>query len=836
MVQVPVLLQFRSITVNYSTTAVTDNITVEGTNGCGNGVSKNLYVTVNPLPVDAGSITGNNTVCQGQTAVTYTIPAITYATGYTWTIPTGAMIVSGANSNSITVDFSNVAISGNVKVLGTNDCGNGISSTIPVTVNPLPGAAGNITGTATLCQESTGIGYHVAAIAHATSYTWTYTGSGITINNETTKDITIDFSDAATSGVLTVIGNNDCGVGTLSANYTITVNPLPTAGITVDANAEICKNSTIKPGVIFTGANGTAPYTFTYNIDGGADKTITTTPGNSSVTLSAPTNVSGTFTYNLLSVKDATSTHCSNPQPGSVAIIIDTLPVPVLTGPNTICPDQTLDYSTQTGNGIQNYVWTITNGTKISGGASTDNTVQVHWGNNSNPKSIYVNYTDGNGCSGNTSVSVISTSPEAPVITSADGAVCLNSSGSYSTQIGDPAYTDYIWEVSPGGEITSANGTNTVTVKWNTSGPQYVKVNFNSGTCSAPAPTSYPVIVNTLPTATVATNNASVCQNSSSSPVITFTGANGVAPYTFSYSINGTVQPDVISSGNSKTATVPTTTAGDYIYKLISVKGNNSCAQAQTDEVKVTVNTLPTASISGATVVCKNSPKPDITFTGTNGTAPYTFSYTLNGVAQANVVSSGATKTVAVPTNNAGEFIYVLTSVTDFNGCIQSITGQNATVNVNPLPTATISGPDSVCINGTANITISGANGTAPYTFTYRINGGGARTVSSTGSNSSVGVPVSTATPGTFTYDLISVRDASSSSCMQVQSGNAVVSVNPLPQATIAGTTQVCRNGASPSVTFTGSNGTAPYTFTYRVNGGSSSTVISTGNRENDIS
>ncbi|HEU4608937.1 MAG TPA: hypothetical protein VFS31_12565, partial [Chitinophagaceae bacterium] len=532
----------RSVVINFSKTANTGDITVAGTNDCGNGIAKSLYVTVNPLPLDAGNISGENTICQGQTGVTYTVPAITYATGYVWTVPAGASIVSGANTNSITVDFSNAAVSGNVTVKGNNSCGDGVSSSFPIMVNPLPGVAGNISGTATLCQGSTGIAYHIPAISNATSYTWTYTGTGITINNETSKDITIDFSNSATSGVLTVTGNNHCGVGTVSANYAITVNPLPTGTISVDGNAEVCKNSTIKPGVIFTGANGIAPYTFTYNINGGTNKTITTS-GNS-ITIFAPTNVSGVFTYNLISVKDAASTHCSNPQSGSATVTIDTLPEPVLIGPDQICPDQTLDYFTQSGNGIHNYTWTIANGSIVSGGTPTDNTVQVHWANNSSPKSIYVNYTDGNGCSGNTSVSVVSTSPTTPVITGPK-TVCLNSSEVvYETQGG---YTDYNWSIT-GGTITSGSTTNSIQVTWNTSGIQTISVNFNSGLCSAPAPTTYPVTVNTLPTASITSNNASVCQNGTS-PIITFTGANGIAPYAFSYTINGAVQPDVISSG-----------------------------------------------------------------------------------------------------------------------------------------------------------------------------------------------------------------------------------------------------------------------------------------------
>lgn len=45
------------------------------------------------------------------------------------------------------------------------------------------------------------------------------------------------------------------------------------------------------------------------------------------------------------------------------------------------------------------------------------------------------------------------------------------------------------------------------------------------------------------------------------------------------------------------------------------------------------------------------------------------------------------------------------------------------------------------------------------------------------------------------------------------------------PGAIVSGTTTVCQDGAQPLITFTGSGSTAPYTFTYNINGGSSQTV-----------
>ena len=94
---------------------------------------------VNFLPAAAGIITGTAIVCQGQTGVNYFVPLITDATGYVWTLPFGATITAGANTNSITVDFSSAASSGNITVYGTNACGNGIvSPDYALTVSPLP--------------------------------------------------------------------------------------------------------------------------------------------------------------------------------------------------------------------------------------------------------------------------------------------------------------------------------------------------------------------------------------------------------------------------------------------------------------------------------------------------------------------------------------------------------------------------------------------------------------------------------------------------------------------------------------------------------------------------
>src|SRR5206468_774874 len=132
----------------------------------------------------------------------------------------------------------------------------------------------------------------------------------------------------------------------------------------------------------------------------------------------------------------------------------------------------------------------------------------------------------------------------------------------------------------------------------------------------------------------------------------------------------------------------------------------------------------------------------------------------------------------------------------------------------------------SVCKNtASPNVIFTGANGIAPYTFTYKLNGGANQSITTVSGNAA-SLGVATGTTGAFAYTLVSVSD--NNGCSQVVAGTATVTVNSMPSATITGTTSVCQNAASPNITFTGANGVAPYTFTYKINGGASQTIATT--------
>lgn len=144
------------------------------------GVTFLLYRAVkNHIPGCSGAITGLTTVCKGSNGITYTVPPIANALSYTWTLPTGATGTS--NTNSITVNFGTSAVSGNIAVQGVNNYGGGGTSSLPVTVNPVPPAP-VITQNGNILSSSAPSGnqwYNAGGIiAGATAPTYTISSSG----------------------------------------------------------------------------------------------------------------------------------------------------------------------------------------------------------------------------------------------------------------------------------------------------------------------------------------------------------------------------------------------------------------------------------------------------------------------------------------------------------------------------------------------------------------------------------------------------------------------------------------------------------------------------------
>jgi len=135
------------ITVTWNTSgAKTVSVNYTNPNSCAAASATVKNITVNPLPVASGYITGASNVLQGQTGVAYSVGDIANTTGYSWTLPGGAGITAGNNTNSILVSFSPTATSGVMRVAGTNSCGSGAwSPEFSITVSPAVPATKTIT-------------------------------------------------------------------------------------------------------------------------------------------------------------------------------------------------------------------------------------------------------------------------------------------------------------------------------------------------------------------------------------------------------------------------------------------------------------------------------------------------------------------------------------------------------------------------------------------------------------------------------------------------------------------------------------------------------------------
>ncbi len=175
------------------------------------------------LPASAGPISGPASVCAGTSQVLYTVDPIAGAETYVWTLPVGAS--GSSSSNQILVDFASDAEDGEISVYGVNPAGNGIASSLQITISYLPEQPGAITGADVVCQGATAVEYTVPEVPGAISYIWIMP-EGATINTVSANTVLIDFGLTAQSGEISVAAINDCGTGPYS-NFEVTVNTKP---------------------------------------------------------------------------------------------------------------------------------------------------------------------------------------------------------------------------------------------------------------------------------------------------------------------------------------------------------------------------------------------------------------------------------------------------------------------------------------------------------------------------------------------------------------------------------------------------------------------------------
>ena len=602
-----------AITINCST--VTDDINVSGINLCGKGNQLTKTITVKSSPSIPAGISGSTNICTNTTSIYY-ISSVSGATGYNWSVPTGATLTSNAGT-SITVSFDTYTGSiGNIGVSASNACGTSDIQTLAITAETIPNIPGSIAGINNVCANTAGVIYQIGNVSGATGYTWGFPSDITSIMGQGTNRVTITFGGS--SGNMSVTGDNACGSSQSRSSFITVQSQPPAEPSAISGKMSVCSGTagvlystseifgstiytwTVPTGAIITSGSGTDSITVTL---GSASGNISVSTGNvcgNSGIFSQPVNVIGEFS--ITSGNDS-------PKCEGVSVVL-----------------------TSTGVSGVTYLWEGPNDFYSVDQNPIINNINIH------TEGKY-KVTANNGCVSATDSTYISVIPAFQITASNDGPACLNTNVKLSSTA-IPGAT-YLWYGPNGFYTQEANPViNNVNILNN--GTYQVTANLNGCTSTTmttnvvvnDAPYNVP-FVNIIPVDTI------VCAGNS----FTFT-ANAASASSFSYQwYKNNEQLAMKNNQLLALNNISEAETGDY-YCVVT----NACASAKSNIAGLTVNTLPSISITPLnSSQCQGT---SITFkANVTGTTPYSYqwlteifpikgattsSYTINGLQSSN--------------------------------------------------------------------------------------------------------------------------------------------------------------------------------------------------------
>ena len=394
--------------------------------------------------------------------------------------------------------------------------------------------------------------------------------------------------------------------------------------------------------------------------------------------------------------------------------------------------------------------------------------------------------------------------PMDPITITGQDSVCEGSSKDYITEAG---MTGYIWAVS-GGDITAGKETNSITVKWNTSGAQTISVNYTDGYGNTAAtPKVLNVTVNPLPVPIITSDHGDnpVCEGSTH----VYSTIPNMTNYAWAVSAGGTITEGGTSDSNS--VTVQWVTQGDQKVCL-NYANSNGCMAATETKYPVTVNISLPVSVSvspSLNPVCNGT---RITFTATpvnGGTSP-SYQWKVNSMN----VGTNSPVFEYTPLNHD-----VVTCILTSN--LPCITGNPATsvpVTITvypPLVAGSISADQTIGYNKTPAILtgIAPTGGNSPYTFQWQVSTDNKATFTTIPGATSINFQPGTLTQTTY-FRLI---QNSASGCGEVFTNIVKITVNPLTVPTITGLSKVCER--SSGIVYTTEPGKTGYVWTVSAGG-----------------
>jgi subtilisin-like proprotein convertase family protein len=611
----------------WSNGATTANITVSPNNTTDYSVelsSNNLStrdtirVSVNEKPIGTPVIQGQAVVCQGTSEI-YSIANVNGATSYRWTVPPGAIIVSGQGSTQIEIDWQQSA-PGSIQVTAVNDCGESQASLLPVTINQPPNLLNDIAGDAAPCASRT-LPYTISGQGLIDAYEWTVTGGTLTVG-QGTNAIRVDWNNS-TGGRICVLANNICG-GSATKCLDVATIPAPVA----DAGLPVAICGT---EATLTGA-------------GAGNWNLLSGPGTANLSNATDpvTNVSVSSTGAYTFIRTATQGGCTDTD--TVAAVFNAFPQWAGVSANCNNTNTAFSVTLQISGGTQPY---SVNGTPIAGNTFVSGVFTAG-------SSYSFSLTDGAGCAG-------------PVLTDSFACNCTSAAGNMDLTpvracVGDTLRATYLGGENLDGDdivvfvlhtgqvpsgILAINTTPVFAYQntWAPGGTYFISALVSSKTADGiPNLTDQcldfsagtPIEISARPTGAIS-GATTLCAGQCADILFNFTGTG---PFLLVYS-DGNTQRTINS--NTAVFTENICPGNTTTYQLVRVN-DALCTADATGNVTVMVQTPPSARVQPTDRVCNSNISG---FPTTRDFSAYVLGGDQNGTWRA-VGNSGASGTLPI--------------------------------------------------------------------------------------------------------------------------------------------------------------------------------------------
>jgi gliding motility-associated-like protein len=569
------------VTTAYQLVAVADS------KGCSVPVTGGspLSIVVLNNPANAGVITGDLVVCQGNTA-TYTVEDIANADSYLWSVPaTMGTIVTGNGTKTITVDFQETFTGSNyITVSGVNGCSTGISSSIGVTASLLPAKPVTPAGPVNICEGETGLRYRITPTANANTYTWSIPEGLEFVGDNTGTEIELQVKTPYNNfvGEIKVTANNGCGAGQTSDPLIVTVSSLPIANAGTDVNG-VCASTyqlnAVDPGPGFTGR---------WTVIKGTARVVAGDESKYNATVSGISHGENTFVWTV--TNNATGCFASD----VVSLLNDQVVISATADNNSVCNGEVTVTGTPVYPDASHGYWTVIAG---SGNIETPSAASTQITELADGLNTFEWTIVKNGCESKATVDVFCSQPSEPIIYDKDGntasvidLVCHENFTSLSATIPALPGETGTWRVVSGsaniGPDAHATAINVTAIP---RGETTLTWTIQNDACIAVAT----VVIRNNELNVFAGDDVTQCSDTYS--------LNATAPgagVTGQWSI--TQGAGVFNNGTSPTAIISDLSRGANTLRWTLTK--NGCATS--DEMTITNNSSTQATVGAAQTIC----------------------------------------------------------------------------------------------------------------------------------------------------------------------------------------------------------------------------------------